>query len=88
MSNSVDDFIDEDDELENLRPPSSNFEPEKKPTNYFAVVIVVILLLGVGFVCNHVQEEAQKLDTFTDLVLGTTIFGLICLCFYFYSKNK
>ena len=59
MSNSVDDFIDEDDELENLSSPSSNFKLEKeskKSSNwngFFAALIVggpyLLLLWAIGW---------------------------------------
>ncbi len=65
-----------------------DYEPQKKQTGCRPIVITIIVLLSIGFVCDHVHEEVQKLDTFTDLVLGTTILGLICLCYYLYSKGK
>ena len=91
MSNSIYDHMDEDDSIESYAPlkkDDNDNNNENKKGSKWVVVLVIIGLLGIGFMCNHAAEEAEKLDTFTNYFIGTIIFGLTCLCIYFYSKSK
>jgi len=52
------------------------------------VGIGLVVLVGIGLLCNHASEEAEKLDTITNVFIGTLILGLVFLCIFLYSKNK
>ena len=57
-------------------------------TGCFFIIFIGIIGLAIGFVCNHVAEQTEKLDTFSNFFIGAVIFGLIALCFYLYDSRK
>jgi hypothetical protein len=52
------------------------------------MIAIGSILILIGFICNHDSDEAKKLDSFSDFIIGITIVGLIFLAYYFYDKNK
>ena len=49
------------------------------------IFLLIIGLLLIGFICNHVNDEMQKMDTFSGIIIFVVVAGLV---FIVITKNS
>jgi len=52
------------------------------------IIVVIAIILIVGGILNHVSEQVEKLDWFTNTFIGVIILALILGIIYFYDQSR
>ena len=61
---------------------------KNKLSGCLTIIIVFAVIMIVGGILNHVSEQAEKLDWFTNTFIGAIIMGLILAVFYYADKSR
>ena len=61
---------------------------EKKTIGCLPFIAIIAVFIVFCLIWEHVNDEMQKLDSFTYFIIGTIIMGLAGIAVYFFSSRK
>lgn len=61
---------------------------KNKLSGCMTIIVVIAIILIVGGILNHVSEQVEKLDWFTNTFIGVIILALILGIIYFYDQSR